>query len=147
LFGDLGVSRAFLEKPLQDLNANVQSCVVKLIFNLDEVRIADLGDRRTRKLVIPAAMLPRLLHHGVSRNVQHISITACISTAGESRPPHTVTPENASLVQEYLRKHAVRFGRDVIMACHQRPYINADSFLYDIKTIFFLHLIGFRGLV
>jgi hypothetical protein len=39
------------------------------------------------------------------------------------------------VVQEHLKKQGVCFGRDMILKFNQKPYINAGSFLDDIRTI------------
>jgi hypothetical protein len=46
----LPVLRVFLEPTLQDLNEHVQSCTIKLVFNLKEVGISDWETARGEKL-------------------------------------------------------------------------------------------------
>jgi hypothetical protein len=118
----------------------------KLVFNLDEVDMLDWEDRQTRKVVVPATMEGQTIHHGVSRNVKHISVIACLSAAGESLPPYIVTSQNSSPVQEQLRKHGVRFRRDLILKSNSRPYINAGIFLDYIRSVFLPYVIGLRNL-
>jgi hypothetical protein len=72
------VSRAFPERIIQDLHNYVQGCVAELVFNLDEVGISDWEDRKTKKVTVPAAMPGQTIHYGVSRNVKHISMIACM---------------------------------------------------------------------
>jgi hypothetical protein len=43
--------RAFFEKTIQDLHEYVQGCIAELVFNLDEVSIADWEDRKTKKVL------------------------------------------------------------------------------------------------
>jgi hypothetical protein len=90
----------------------VQGCVSKLVFNLDEVGISDWEDRKTKKVIPLAAMLGQTIHHGVSRNVKHISLICCMSAAAESLLHYMVTSQNSSIVQEHLKKQGVRFDRD-----------------------------------
>jgi hypothetical protein len=74
----------FLERTIQNL--------AELIFNLGEVGTSDREDHKTRKAVVPAMMKGPTIHHGISRNVRHISVIACVPVAGESLPPYIVTP-------------------------------------------------------
>jgi hypothetical protein len=76
------VPGAFLERTIQDLHEYVQGCVAELVFNFSEDGISDWEDRKTKTAIVPAAMLGRTIHHGVSRNVKHISVIACLSAAG-----------------------------------------------------------------
>jgi hypothetical protein len=50
----------------------------ELVFNLDEVGISDWEDRKTKKVIALAAMFGHTIQHGVSRNVKHISVIACL---------------------------------------------------------------------
>jgi hypothetical protein len=74
--------RAFLERTIQDLHDSVQGRVAELVFNLAEVGIPDWEDRKTHKVIVSSATLSNRIHHGVSRNVKHISkISPCIVTS------------------------------------------------------------------
>jgi hypothetical protein len=99
----------FLERTIHDLNEHLQGCLAEPVFNLDEVVVSDLEDRKTRKVVVPATMEGQTIHHGISRNVKYISVIACVLAVGESLPTYIVTSQNSSPVQEQLRKHGVRF--------------------------------------
>jgi hypothetical protein len=106
------VPRALLERIIQDLHEYLQGSVAELVFNLDEVGIADWEDRKTNKVIILAAIFGQTTHHGVFRNVKHISVIACLSAAGESLLNHIVTSQNCSTVQEHLRKQCVYLNQD-----------------------------------
>jgi hypothetical protein len=80
----LQVPRVFPERTVQNLNEHIQGCVVELVFNLDEVSISDWEDRKTKKVIVPATMRGRTIHHGISRTVEHISVITCVSAAEES---------------------------------------------------------------
>jgi hypothetical protein len=108
----LQVPRAFLERTIQDLHEYVQDCVAELVFNLDEIGISDWEERNTETVQIPAAMLGQTMHHGVSRNVKHISVIGCVPAAEESLLPYIVTSQNSSTVRKHLKKQGVRFGGD-----------------------------------
>jgi hypothetical protein len=119
---------------------------VELVFNLDELGISDWDDRKTKAVIARAAMLDQTIHHGVSRNVKHISAIACVPAAEESHLPCIVTSQNSSTVQEHLNKQRVRLGSDFALKFNQKAYINAGIFLDYIRTIFLPYIDGFRGL-
>jgi hypothetical protein len=108
--------------------------------------MSDWEDRKTRKVFVPATMEGQTIHHGVSRNVKYISMIACVSAAGESLPPDVVTSQNFPPVQEQLRKHGVRFGRNLILKSNSRTYVNAEIFPDDIRSVFLPYVIGLRSL-
>jgi hypothetical protein len=76
------VPGVFLETIVQDLHEYVQGCVAELVFNLDELGISEWEDRKTKKVIALAPMFGRTIYHGVSRNMKHISLIACLSAAG-----------------------------------------------------------------
>jgi hypothetical protein len=51
------------------------------VFDLDEVGISDWGNRKAKQDIALAAMFGQTIHHGVSRNVKHISVITCLSAA------------------------------------------------------------------
>jgi hypothetical protein len=116
------------------------------VFHLDEVGISDWEDRITKKVIALAAMLGQTIHHGVSRNVKHISVTACMSAAGESLLPDIGTSQKSSTVQEHLKKQDVRFGRDFALKFNPKPYFNAGIFFAYIRTILLPYIDTLRGL-
>jgi hypothetical protein len=120
--------------------------VADLVFNLDEVGISDWEDRKTKKVVVPAAMLGQTIHHGVSRQVKRISVIVCVSDAGASLLPYIIPSQNSSVVQEHLNEQGVCFGRDMILKFNQKPYINAGIFLDYIRAIFVPYIDMLRGL-
>jgi hypothetical protein len=77
----LQTARAFLKKAIQDLHDYVQGCVTEPVFNLNEADISDWDNRTTKKVCVPAAMFGQMIHHGVSRNVKHISVIARMMAA------------------------------------------------------------------
>jgi hypothetical protein len=78
--------------------------------------------------------------------VEHISVIACVSAAGESLLPYIVTPQNSSTVQEHLKKQGIRFGRDFTLKFDQKPYVNAGIFLDDIRTVFLPYVDTLRAM-
>jgi hypothetical protein len=115
------------------------------VFNLGEVGISAWENGKTKELIALAAMFGQTIHHGVSRNVKHISVIACVSAAGESLLHDKVTSQNSPTVQEHLTKQRVRFGRDFALKFSQKPYFSAGTFLADIRTILFQYIDTFHG--
>jgi hypothetical protein len=115
------------------------------MFNLDEVGIPDWEDRKTKKVIALAVMFGQTRHHGVSRNVKHISVIACLSAAGESLLHYIVTPQNSPTVKAYLKKQGVRFGRDFALEFSQKPYFNAGIFLVYIRSILLPYIDTLHG--
>jgi hypothetical protein len=142
----LQVPRAFLKRTVRDLNEHVQGCVSELVFNLNEVGISDWENRKARKVVIPATIDDRPIHHAISRNVKRVSVIVCMSAAGESLMPSITTAQNCRAVQEQLRRQGIRFGRDLILKSNHRLYVNAEIFLEYARTVFLPYLVCVRGL-
>jgi hypothetical protein len=78
----LEVLRAFLDEMVRCLREYVQGMKAELIFNLDEVGMSELENRKDKKVMVPKTMDSRTIHYRASRNVKHISIITCIG-AGE----------------------------------------------------------------
>jgi hypothetical protein len=142
----LQVPRMFLERTVQDLKEHVQGCVAELVFNLDEVSISDWEDRKTKTVIVRAAMRGQTIHHEISRTVKHISVKSCIFTAGESFTPYIITSQSPTSVQEWLKKEGVRFGTDFVLRSSPKPSINAEIFLDYIRTVFLPNLAELRRL-
>jgi hypothetical protein len=86
------------------------------------------------------------IHHEISRTVKHISVIACISTAGESLTLDIITSQAPRSVQEWLKKEGGRFGTDFVLRSNPKPYINAEIFLDYIQTVFLPNLAELRTL-
>jgi hypothetical protein len=57
-----------------------------------------------------------------------------------------MTSQNSSTLQWYPKEQGARFGRDLTLTFNQKPYINADILLDDIRTVFVPYPDIFRGL-
>jgi hypothetical protein len=60
--------------------------------------------------------------------------------------PYIIKSQNSPAVQEQLRQHGVRFGRDLILKSTHRPYVSAENFLEYVRTVFLPYLVCVRGL-
>jgi hypothetical protein len=130
----------FLERTDQNPKEYVQGCVAELVFNLDEVGILDLADRKMKTGIVRATMPGPTIRHEISRTVKLISVIAAISAAEESLILYIITLQAATLVQEWLKKEGVRFSTDFIMRSNPKPYINPKIFLDYIRTVFLPNL-------
>jgi hypothetical protein len=115
------------------------------VFNLDEVGISDWEDRKTKRVIALPAMFGQTIHHGVSRNVNYISVIACLCAAITSLLHYMVTSQNSSTVQEHLNQQGARFGSDFALKFNQKPSFNAGIFLASIRTILLPYIDTFRG--
>jgi hypothetical protein len=56
----------------------VQGLVFDLVFNLDEVGVgvgvSEWEDPKSKKVIMPTAMSSQTIHHGVKRNLKHITV-------------------------------------------------------------------------
>jgi hypothetical protein len=125
------VPQAFFSRTVQNLKEYLQRCTTELVFNLEEVGVSDWEDRKTRNIIVPAAMGGRMIPHRISRNIKQISVLACFSAVGESFTPDIITPQDSASVREQFKKQGVRFGM---------PCINATIFLDYIQIAFLLDL-------
>jgi hypothetical protein len=120
--------------------------VAELVFNPDEVGISDWEDCKTKTVIVPTTMRGQTIHHEISRTVKHISVTACVSAAGESLIPYLITSQAPTSVQERLKKEGVRFGTDFVLRSNTSSYINTEIFLDYIRTVFLPNLAELRTL-
>jgi hypothetical protein len=97
----LEIPRSFLDTMEECLRQHVQDCCADLVFNLDKVGISEWEDRVARKVIVPVSMSGQTIHHGVYRNLKHISVVCCVSTSGESMHPLW-----------FLSKLMIRLSRD-----------------------------------
>jgi RecJ-like exonuclease len=91
-------------------------------------------------------MSDQMMHHKVNRNLKHVPVIPCVSAEGESFIPYIVTSQESEYVREHLQKHWIRFGTDFILKARTKPYINAEIFLEDIRTVVLLNLNKLRSL-
>jgi hypothetical protein len=136
----LQVPRVFRERPAHNLKAYVQGYTSELIFNLEKVGISDWEGRRVRKVVIMAFIRRQTIHHGISRNMKHISLITCVSATGESYTLYRITSQMSAPIREQLKKDDVHFGTDLILKSNLKPSINVEIRLDSMRTVFLPNL-------
>jgi hypothetical protein len=69
-----------------------------------------------------------------------------LSAAGEWLTPYRITSQASRPVPEQFKKQGVRFSTDFVLRSNPKPYINAESFLDYIQTVFLPNLAELRTL-
>jgi hypothetical protein len=91
------------------------------------------------------AMSGQVIHHGVQRNLKHISIIAYLSAGRESIISYIITFHDSESFCNRLKKPRVRFGVDFLLKSRQKPYVNANIFKDYIKCVFISYLNELRS--
>jgi hypothetical protein len=87
---------------IECLNEYVPGSCAELVFNINEVGISEWEDRASRKVKIPVSITDQMIHHGIHRNLKHISVICCVSADGESLIPLMVFSQVNDKVIEQL---------------------------------------------
>jgi hypothetical protein len=136
----LEVPQTFLQRTVQHLNKYVQGCATELVFNFDEIGILDWEDRKTRNIVAQVTIHDQMIHHGISGNVTHISVIACLFPTGKSLLPYIITLQDFSSVQQQLKQPSVGFGMHLVLKSDLKPYINVEKFFDSIRIVILSNL-------
>jgi hypothetical protein len=72
--------------------------------------------------------------------LKHLSVIACVSAAGESLIPDIVPSQGSPVIRAQLKKRGVCFGTAFILKSRAKPYINAENFEKQIRTVFLSNL-------
>jgi hypothetical protein len=73
----MAVPRAHLDERIDLLKTHFTGKVAGLMFYLDEVGSANWEDRKTNKIVTPAAVGKEDVYHPVSRRYRNATLPAC----------------------------------------------------------------------
>jgi hypothetical protein len=117
------------------LKQHVQDCCADLVFNFDKVGISEWEDRVARKVIVPVSMAGQTIHHGVHRNLKHISVVCCVSASGESMTFCMVSSQVNDSVIERLKTEGFRMGVDLILERRQKPDMSAALFQQYATTV------------
>jgi hypothetical protein len=117
----LEIPRSFLDPMVECLRKHVHHCCAELVFTLDEVGLSEWDDRVARQVIVPVSMSGQTIHHGVHRNLKHISVVCCVSASGESRTPFVVSSQINDSVLERLKTDGLRMGVDLILERRPKP--------------------------
>jgi hypothetical protein len=110
------------------LSEHLPGSCAEFVFNLDELCISEWEDRARRKVIVPVSMTDQTIHHGVHRNLKHMSVIGCVSASGESLTPFVVSSQVHDKVIETVKIEGFRMGVYVVPEHRQRVYVTATVF-------------------
>jgi hypothetical protein len=129
----LSVPRIFLDATINCLSEHVHDQPAELVYNLDEVGRGEWGDATTKKVIVPISRKNQILHHKIQRNMKHLSILTCVSPTGSYCPPYIVT---AQPIPPAVLQSGLRNGTDVVFHQNRKPYIDKESCLDFLNSVF-----------
>jgi hypothetical protein len=91
-------------------------------------------------------MSHQALHRTINGKAKHISLIVCVSAAGETLIPYTVTSQGSMHLRKALKKCGVRFGTDLISKARENTSVNTEIFLEYIRVDFMPNLNELRSL-
>jgi hypothetical protein len=87
----LEVPRYYLEEYLM-LTKNIVPIVpTELLFDLDETRLSEWENRRSKPVLVPTQQQESTLHYPVGRSVRHHTLLFCVTASGDSYCPMLIT--------------------------------------------------------
>jgi hypothetical protein len=117
------------------LRQHVPDCCADLVFNFDEIGISEWENRVAPKVIVPVSMSGQTIHHGVHRNLKHLSVVCCVSGSGESLTPFMVASQVHDSVIERLKIDGFLMEVELILEHRQKPYMCAAQFQQYITTV------------
>jgi hypothetical protein len=141
----LEVPQEFLRETLRCMNDAVQDCLRDLVLDLDEVGVSDWEDRKSKQVVVSAAFNDQTIHHGINRNLKHITIVTYVISSGEYLMPYIVTSQDFSALRLELQKRGIEFHKHLEIVPSQKLYANGKTFASYIETVFLPHVAKVRG--
>jgi hypothetical protein len=69
-----------------------------------------------------------MIHHGVHRNLKHMSVICCVLAAGGSLTPFVVSPQVNDKVNETLKIKGFRISVNMVLEHRQKAYVTATLF-------------------
>jgi hypothetical protein len=102
------------------LSEDLPDSCAELVFNIGMVSISEWEDRAPRKVIVPVSMTDQKIHHGVHRNLKHMSVICCVSAAGESLTPFIVSSQVNDKVMETLKIEGFWMDVDMVLEHRQK---------------------------
>jgi hypothetical protein len=99
------------------------------------VGISEWEDRAPRKVIVPVSMTDQTIHHGVHRNLKHMSVICCVSAARESLNPFVVSSQVNDKVTETRKIAGFRMGVDIVLEHRQKAYVTATLFQQYVTSV------------
>jgi hypothetical protein len=94
--------------------------------------------------MVPATMGRYTIHHGVSENLKHITIVACLAASGEHVIPYVIRSQESDNLRQGLSKKGIEFRRHLRLKKSQKAYVNGKSFAESGKSTFVPHVMKGR---
>jgi hypothetical protein len=118
-----------------------------LTWTMNEAGVLEWEDRKSKKIVVSTAMDRQTIHHGVNRNLKHITVIACVAASGEHVIPYIITSQESDHLLEALKKKGIEFGfgRHLILKKSQKPYVKSKFFAECVKSTFIPHVTRIRA--
>jgi hypothetical protein len=117
------------------LSERIPGSCAELVFNLDEVGISEWEDRAPQKVILPVSITNQTIHHGVHRNLKHMSVICCVSAAGEFLTPFVVSSPVKDKIIETLKIEGFRMGLDMVLEHRQKADVTATLFQQHITSV------------
>jgi hypothetical protein len=76
----LQVPQIFPDETRSWIQEAVNGRLIGGVFNLDEVGSSEWEDHKSKNVLVPVTSAGQTVHHGISRNLKHITIITCVST-------------------------------------------------------------------
>jgi hypothetical protein len=106
-----------------------------LAFNIDEVGVSEWEDRTPRKVIVPVSMTDQTIHHGVHRNLKHMSVICCVLAAGGSLMSFVISSQVNDKVIETLKIEGFRMGVDMVLEHRQKVCVAATPFQQYVTSV------------
>jgi hypothetical protein len=91
----LQVRQIFLDEMIRTMTETVPGCEFRVVFNLNELGIAELEDRKTRNVIVPSPMMSRMIPHIANINPGYVLIVIEMSACRCCFTPYIVTLQNS----------------------------------------------------
>jgi hypothetical protein len=85
------------------------------VLNLLEVGASEWDDYKTKRVAVPAWLHGERIHHGVNRNLKHVTIVPCVAASREHPVPHFLSSQDSKFFQVDLQKHEIELGKRLTM--------------------------------
>jgi hypothetical protein len=118
----------------------VDGLVRDFVLYLDEVRVSEWEDRKTKCVAVPASLRGQTIHHGVNQNLKHVTIVACMAAMGKHLIPCILISQASKSLHMDLQKYGIKIGRHLIMRESQKAYVKGTIFTEYIKSEFLRHI-------
>jgi hypothetical protein len=108
------------------------------------VGVSEREDRKPKKIVVVSTMGRETIHHGVNRNLKHITIVTCVAANGKHVIPYVITSQDLENPRQRLRKKGIEFRRHLNLKKSQKASVNGKFFAEYVKSTFVPYVMKVR---